>query len=56
MADIDRVAAVVQVVMKDGDTVYGSFITLSIQSILCSTAVIPTAASDSRKNGIAAGY
>ena len=52
--DIDRVASVVQAVMKKGDTIYGK--ALSVDSANRTLTINPLAASDSRKNGIAAGY
>ena len=62
VGDIDRAAAVIQAVMKDGDTIYGSLFNscLKIFSLYAVSMLIigfaPIAASDSRKNGIAAGY
>lgn len=62
--DASRVAAVVQVVMKDGDTIYGTFLLSSHYTLVFLTDskyvfvlfVTHVAASDSRKNGIASGY
>lgn len=56
--DINRVAAVVQVVAKVGDTIYGKCLAFGVKVwlIKCIEYTTCTAASDSRKNGIAAGY
>ena len=58
VADVNRVAAVIQAVLKDGPLITGKWCTDCIKSVwVLSTAfLLFIAASDSRKNGIAAGY
>lgn len=52
--DINRVAAVVQAVLREDSIIYGAY--LQTTGDLSPTNILHTAASDSRKNGIAAGY
>ena len=56
VSDVNRIAAVIQAVVKEGDTIYGSYFFLVKSSELFFLIYRPLAASDSRKNGIAAGY
>ena len=63
VGDIDRAAAIIQVVMKEGDTVYRSFVRsfvhiskIFLRRLLIIFRPAPIAASDSQKNGIAVGY
>ena len=54
VSNISRVAAVVQAVMKKGNTIYGRTHVLYGYAVMAHSFL--PAASDSRKNGIAAGY
>ena len=56
VSDVNRIAAVIQAVVKEGDTIYGSSFVLLKPAELFFLIYRPLAASDSRKNGIAAGY
>lgn len=59
VGDISRVAAVVQLVTRRGDTIYGECIQTafpSLQKDLRKLRALRTATSDSRKRGRAAGY
>lgn len=51
--DINRVAAVIQAVVQHNSTIYGMYYLFLLVLIVHDYLI---AASDSRKNGIAAGY
>ena len=53
--DVSRVAAVIQLVTKQGDTIYGKGASTATHLSLFADALC-LAASDSRKRGKAAGY
>lgn len=53
--DINRVAAVVQAVVQHNSTIYGVLLRSTVLLVLVAHDYL-IAASDSRKNGIAAGY
>lgn len=54
--DINRVAAAMYAVVKKGDTLYGKCHQFSLMPTAQRLTTCVIAASDSRKNGIAAGY
>jgi len=57
VSDVNRVAAVIQAVAKDNSIIYGKPILVkSFLNLLTPYFYDALAASDSRKNGIAAGY